>query len=120
NHAADLGTIFLDDDVADPLQTQRAQGLSLVLLAADQGARLGHLEPCHQAPAPARARSMAAGATCSSGSPRRAATDSGRSSPFSAATVACTMLIGLSEPSDLLSTSWMPAHSRTARTGPPA
>ncbi len=30
------------------------------------------------------------------------------------------MLIGLSEPSDLDSTSWMPAHSSTARTGPPA
>ena len=30
------------------------------------------------------------------------------------------MLIGLEEPSDLLSTSWMPAHSSTARTGPPA
>ena len=40
--------------------------------------------------------------------------------PCSAATVACTMLIALSEPSDLLSTSWMPAHSSTARTGPPA
>ena len=34
--------------------------------------------------------------------------------------VAWTMLIGLSEPSDLVSTSWMPAHSSTARTGPPA
>ncbi len=30
------------------------------------------------------------------------------------------MLIGLDEPRDLLSTSWMPAHSSTARTGPPA
>ena len=34
--------------------------------------------------------------------------------------MAWTMLIWLDEPSDLLSTSWMPAHSRTARTGPPA
>ena len=30
------------------------------------------------------------------------------------------MLSALDEPSDLLSTSWMPAHSSTARTGPPA
>ena len=30
------------------------------------------------------------------------------------------MLIVFDEPSDLLSTSWMPAHSSTARTGPPA
>ena len=34
--------------------------------------------------------------------------------------MACTTLIGLDEPSDLDSTSWMPAHSSTARTGPPA
>src|SRR3954451_14218375 len=121
DHAADLGTVLLDDDVTDALQTQRAQGLPLVLLATDRGPRLGHLEAGHQAPAPAaRARSIAAGATCSSGRPRRAATASGRSRPFSAATVACTMLIALSDPSDLLRTSWMPAHSSTARTGPPA
>src|ERR1700712_1581243 len=30
------------------------------------------------------------------------------------------MLIVFDEPSDLLRTSWMPAHSSTARTGPPA
>ncbi len=38
----------------------------------------------------------------------------------SAATVAWTMLIWLDDPSDLLRMSWMPAHSSTARTGPPA
>src|SRR6476469_9718952 len=56
----------------------------------------------------------------SSGRPRRAATSSGRTRPFSAATVACTILIGLSEPRDFDNTSWIPAHSSTARTGPPA
>ena len=30
------------------------------------------------------------------------------------------MLMELSEPSDLDRTSWIPAHSRTARTAPPA
>ena len=30
------------------------------------------------------------------------------------------MLIAFTEPMDLDSTSWMPAHSSTARTGPPA
>ena len=63
---------------------------------------------------------MAAGATSSTGRPRRAATASGDSSIFSAATDACTMLIGFDEPRLLESTSWMPAHSSTARTGPPA
>ena len=63
---------------------------------------------------------MAAGATSSIGRPRLAAISSGRLRPFSAATVACTTLIGLEEPRDRDSTSWMPAHSSTARTGPPA
>ena len=49
-----------------------------------------------------------------------AAISSGRLSAFSAATVACTTLIGLDEPCDFDSTSLMPAHSSTARTGPPA
>src|SRR5689334_7227745 len=63
---------------------------------------------------------MAAGATSSIGRPRLAAISSGRFRLLSAATVACTTLIGLDEPSDRDSTSWMPAHSSTARTGPPA
>src|SRR5215467_6075287 len=63
---------------------------------------------------------MAAGATSSIGRPRRAAISSGRFSPLSAATVACTTLIALEEPSDRDSTSCTPAHSSTARTGPPA
>src|SRR5690349_5069907 len=63
---------------------------------------------------------MAAGATSSIGSPRRAAISSGRLSPLRAATVACTTLIAFEEPRDRDSTSWIPAHSSTARTGPPA
>src|SRR3954447_14380894 len=110
HHPADLGTVLLHDDVADPLETERAQRVALVPLAADPGTGLRDLEPSHQpaVPVAARARSSGAGATSSIGSPRRAATASGRSRPFRAATVACTMLIALSEPSDLLSTSWMP------------
>ena len=71
-------------------------------------------------PCPAAGRSMRAGATSSIGRPRRAATASGTCSPFSAATVACTMLIAFWLPSDFDRMSAMPAHSSTARTGPPA
>src|SRR5829696_5573969 len=121
DHPADLGTVLLDDHVAEPLEAQAAQRVALVLLAADLRADLTDLQPlAHQEPVPARARSRDAGATSSRGSPRRAATASGRSRPRRAATVACTMLIGLDEPSDLDRTSWTPAHSSTARTGPPA
>src|SRR5690606_33207745 len=136
DHAADLGTVLTHDAPADPAQTERAQGLALVLLAADRGLRLRDLELCHHAPTfpaasacfssracaspAARLRSMTAGATRSCGRPPRDATDSGCSRLRSAWAVACTMCIALSEPSDLLSTSWIPAQSRTARTEPPA
>src|SRR5262245_8942118 len=120
DHAPDLRPILLDDDVADPLQSERSQRLALVLLAPDGRAHLTYLQPRHQVDTSARALSSAGGATSSTGMPRRLATDSGVSSERSASTVACTMLIALDEPSDLLSTSWMPAHSSTARTGPPA
>src|SRR5690349_21781586 len=121
DHPPDLGAVLLDDHVADPLQAERAQRVALVLLAADRGLGLLDLEgSSHQDVTSARALSSAAGATSSTGRPRRAATASGSSRPLRASTVACTMLIWFDEPSDLLSTSWMPAHSSTARTGPPA
>src|SRR3954468_22017521 len=122
DHAAELREVLLHHGVVDPLQAERPERVPVVLLRADLRAGLRDLQTGHvsQLPTPARARRRAAGATSSSGSPRRAATSSGRTSPFRAATVAWTMLIGLSEPSDLLSTSWTPAHSSTARTGPPA
>src|SRR5690242_21689377 len=105
DHAPDLRAVFLDDHVADPLETQRAQGLALVLLQTHLAAELSDLELSHQDDTSARALSRAAGATCSTGRPRRAATASGSSSIFSASTVAWTMLIWLDEPSDLLRTS---------------
>src|SRR5688572_31881332 len=90
HHASDLGTILLDDDIADALETQRAQGVALVLLASDAGLDLGDLELRHGVPTPAAAvssafaaasatpslpaRSRAAGATSSTVRPRRLAT----------------------------------------------
>src|SRR5699024_6852314 len=119
DHAPELRAVLLDDGVADPLQAQAAHRLTVHVLGTDGRPHLGHLQTGHHAPAfwaraAARTRSMSAGATSSTALPRRAATASGCSRPLRAATVACTMLIALSEPSDLLSTSWMPAHSRTA------
>src|SRR5512135_403112 len=120
DHAADLRPILPDHTVVEALEAERAQRVALAGGAADPRPHLGDLDPGHHTPLPARARSMAAGATSSSGRPRRAAISSGRTRPRSAATGACTMLMGFDEPRDLDSTSEMPAHSRTARTGPPA
>src|SRR4051794_30859178 len=91
DHAPDLRAVLLHDHVADPLETERAQRLALVGLAADTALALLDLELCHQcatsaavAASAALALSRAAGATCSTGRPRRAATVSGCSSIFSA------------------------------------
>src|SRR5699024_8036542 len=119
DHAPNLGPVLLDDGVANVLQPERTQRVTLVLPAADGGLLLGDLQLAHEAApvfcsalsfsASARpsacARRSAVGATWSSGSPRRAATASGGSSDCRAVTVACTMLIAFSEPRDLLSTS---------------
>src|SRR3954447_2027262 len=93
DHAADLRAVLLDDHVADPLETERAQGLALVRLAADGALLLLDLELCHQRDTSGvstfsrAALSSAAGATCSTGRPRRAATVSGCSSMRRASTV---------------------------------
>src|SRR5688500_18344349 len=98
DHAPDLRAVLLDDHVADSLEPQAAQGLALVGLAADAGTLLLDLQLRHQ-PATscetpsgtsARALSRAAGATSSTGRPRREATASGCSSIRSASTVAWT------------------------------
>src|SRR5690606_20735888 len=105
-HAPDLRAVLLNHLVVQALQTKGPQGVPLVLLTADRRPDLADLEPAgHQALTSARARSILAGATCSTGRPRRAATCSGDSSIFSAATVAWTTLIGLDEPNDLDRTS---------------
>ena len=52
--------------------------------------------------------------------PRRRAISSGRLRSWSPAMVARATLMWFEEPSDLQSTSWMPASSRMARAAPPA
>src|SRR5450631_3498048 len=112
DHAADLRPVGLGDRGADPPETKGSQGVPLPLGPADLRLDLGDLQLCHfRAPAQllpelavaaaaARARSMAAGATCSIGRPRRAAISSGRFRLFSAATVAWMTLIAFDDPRD--------------------
>src|SRR4051812_17849401 len=94
-HPADLGAVFLDDDVADALQPEGTERLALVLLPTDAGLDLTHLETTHHSLTSARALSSAAGATCSTVRPRWAAMSSGVFSICSAATVAPTMFSAL-------------------------
>src|SRR6201998_1456041 len=131
DQAAGLWIVLADHRMANPPQAQGAQALALFPARPDRAAHLGDLQltrVCASRAALAlasaslsrRAFIIPAGATSSIGSPRRAATSSGRCSSLSAATVACTTLIALSLPSDLARMSCTPAHSSTARTAPPA
>src|SRR5262249_23181325 len=129
---AGLCVVLADHRVANPPQPQGAQALALLEACPDGAAHLGDLEVCHGYAVPSRtvvaasaslsrrAFSIPAGATSSIGSPRRAATSSGRCRSLSAATVACTTLMALSLPNDLARMSCTPAHSSTARAAPPA
>src|SRR5699024_4908207 len=119
--AAGLRGVRTDHGLTDLAQPEGPHGLALGVGGSDGALDLGHLDVCHhQAPCPARARSIAAGATSSICLPRAAATSSGRLSDLRPATVACTTLMALSLPSDLDRMSCTPAHSSTARTAPPA
>src|SRR4029434_4362344 len=120
DHAAYFRPILADRLGGDAFQTQGPQRVPLVLLAPYRAPHLANLQLCHDELAVSRARSRAAGATFSTAVPRRLATDSGCSRLCSAATVACTTLMALGEPSDFASTSRTPAHSSTARAEPPA
>src|SRR4051812_22727190 len=75
-HATDLGTVLLDDHVADALETKRAEGVPVVLLAADGRPLLLDLEPCHYDDTSARAFSRRPGPR-----PRRAAHGAPRRPP---------------------------------------
>src|SRR5215472_263554 len=49
DHAADLGAVLLDDDVADVVQAQRAQAVALIAGTTDLGPDLGYLQLlCHR------------------------------------------------------------------------
>ena len=128
-----------DDQVPAPLEHPRISGRSSLtttspmrLSPAAQGVPLVLLGPIVERicltlrrPSfvhlrPSAALSSAAGATCSTGRPRRAATASGSSRQPEGRDRRMDDVDAFDEPSDLLSTSWMPAHSSTARTGPPA
>src|SRR3954471_11748838 len=133
NQPAGLRVVLAEDRMPNPSQAERAQALALLPARPDGAAHLGDLQlsvthdcvasltaALASASLSRRAFSIAAGATSSIGSPRRAATSLGRCSSLRAATVACTTLIALSLPNDLARMSCTPAHSSTARTAPPA
>src|SRR5947209_15625375 len=97
DQTAGLGVVLTDDRVANPSKSQGAQAFSLFPASTDRAAHLGDLQLCHGYAVPSRvvfavaasrslsrrARSIPAGATSSIGSPRRAATSSGRCSNLS-------------------------------------
>src|SRR4029450_13240499 len=99
DHAANFRPVLANGLVANPLQTQGPQSVPLVLPTSHRAGHLTGRQLCHHEPTASRALSRAAGATSSTALPRRLATDSGCSRVCSAATVACTTLMALGEPS---------------------
>src|SRR5688572_24772696 len=119
NHPARRRRVRQLHAVVDPAQTHALNRLGLRLVEPDRalaerdrqalrrvgaGSFLGHHAP-----------------TISPSSlPRMRATKPGSFRSMRPANVARTTLCGLAEPSDFVSTFWIPADSTTARTAPPA
>ena len=132
DHAADLGPVGQRVGAADPAEPERAERAALLGLDADLRAHERDLDAGssirHSTSAPRACRAaLAVGVehplgraplrpTCRAG----CATSSGRRSARRPCIVARATLIAFDEPSDLASTSWMPAASRMARAAPPA
>ena len=133
-HPADLGAVGKGVRLADAAEAEGAQRAALLGLGADGRPDLGDLDRARR---PSRhlfrhvglraALALAVGAragpwarTPRRSRPRRRATSSGRFSDLRPSMVARATLMWLDEPSDLQSTSWMPASSRMARAAPPA
>src|SRR5258708_15364796 len=126
-HPADLGPVGQDVGRSDLAEPERAQRAALLGLGADARSHQRHLHlrfSCHIAHAtsviscfPARSRSRYALSmplvdTSSGDLPRSLAMSSGRRSARSPCMVARATLIAFADPSDLASTSWVPADSR--------
>src|SRR5262245_1224446 len=128
DHAADLGPVRQRVRLADAAETECPQRAAVLRLGADARLHLRDLQTAHHATSFGMcgprwvswyARHSAGGMISSGDRPRSLATSSGRRSACSPATVARATLMWLDEPSDLQSTSWMPASSRIWRAAPP-
>src|SRR5687768_4096507 len=119
NHAARRRRVHQFDAAVDPAQPHALRRRRLRPVEADDalderdlqllrrvslGSLLGHYTPTISA----------------SSLPRMRATKAGSLSPIRPLNVARTTLCGFAEPSDFVSTFWMPHDSTTARTAPPA
>src|SRR4051794_19658978 len=120
DHAADLRRVLFYDSAAASPQAERPQRCALLGQPADLRTNLRDLEPSHHAPGPvvgaaaagsraaARARSIAAGATSSSGRAPRGGNSSRRVSGRSAGTLGWPVVVGVEEARDLDPTAWVP------------
>src|SRR5918995_781762 len=128
DHPADLRAIGQRVGLADATEAERPERAPVLGLGADPRAHLGDGDVGHHTcSGSSRARSLsryawisAPGNSSSGDRPLSLATSSGRRSALSPAMVARATLMWLDEPSDLHSTSRMPASSRMARAAPPA
>src|SRR5262245_45941668 len=113
DHPADAVVVRMHLPAVELVQAQHLHGALLRVRPIDRAAHERDLElECHGDYIPS--------ASCSTVMPRLNATCSRERSCLSATIVAWMTLSGLLVPMHFDKTSWMPAHSTTARTGPPA
>src|SRR2546422_7587784 len=122
NHPTGLGGVWQLHRVANPAQTHPLHRLALRLVEPDRAPHERDFQLFRGRLRPALLRGGHRYAPTSSASslPRYRATSAGSFRSISPLKVARTTLCGFAEPSDFVSTFWMPADSTTARTAPPA
>src|SRR5215216_3527799 len=120
NHAARLGRVGQFHRVADAAQAHPFHRLALRLVEPDRAPHQRDLQLLRGGLRRCLLGHDYAPTSSASSLPRQRATSAGSFRSISPLNVARTTLCGFAEPSDLVSTFWMPHDSTTARTAPPA
>src|SRR5215216_3499595 len=120
NHAARLGRVGQFHRVADAAQAHPFHRLALRLVEPDRAPHQRDLQLLRGGLRRCLLGHDYAPTSSASSLPRQRATSAGSFRSISPLNVARTTLCGFAEPSDFVSTFWMPAASTTARTAPPA
>src|SRR6187551_1510613 len=120
DHAARLGRICQLHRVVEASEPQTGHRLVLRPVEANRALHERDLEALAARLLCCLLSHRYAPTSSASSLPRNRATCAGSFRPIRPANVARTTLCGFAEPSDLVSTFWMPQLSTTARTAPPA
>src|SRR4029453_19386702 len=120
NHAARLRRVRQLHGVIDASKSHPGDRLALRAVETDRASHQRHLHALGRRGLPTLLGHRYAPTSSDSSLPRNRATCAGSLRSINPANVARTTLCGFADPSDFVSTFWMPQLSTTARTAPPA